>query len=390
MDEDISASRKLDETSDMSCRQIAASDETVSSWSFEHKPDPLGPLPQWPYHSGRSPQSKRPDEPSLRAPAVPVTASNEDRYRLLFDKMVAGAAILEVTDYDKRGHIKDLRFLKVNDAFVQLSGVSRDLLMYGSLLQIYPQTEKFWFQQAGRIMKGEGGVCVEGYHKGLGMHLLVSGFRLDERRLGNTLIDISAQKRIEQATEEARRALEIQVRLRTNELLQVNEALRNEISAHENAQKALLDKSHQLEAHTLMLEETNTALRVLLRERKSERHDLEEKVACNINELILPLLRKLSDGNPSLRQKTLIEAIEKSLDRISSPLTRRAVINVARLTPMETQVAALTEQGKTTVQIASILGVAISSIDFHRHNIRRKFKLTNKRINLQSFLGSLD
>ena len=36
------------------------------------------------------------------------------------------------------------------------------------------------------------------------------------------------------------------------------------------------------------------------------------------------------------------------------------------------------------------MGVAMSTVDFHRLNIRRRLNLANKRINLQSYLKSLN
>ena len=61
----------------------------------------------------------------------------------------------------------------------------------------------------------------------------------------------------------------------------------------------------------------------------------------------------------------------------------------SNLTPGETQVANFIRQGKTTKQIADLIGTATSTIDFHRRNIRRKLGLANKEINLQAYLQSL-
>ena len=142
-------------------------------------------------------------------------------------------------------------------------------------------------------------------------------------------------------------------------------------------------------ANMVGLEEANIALKVLLNERENERHALEEKVVCNINELTRPHLEKLAAGNLSQRQQSLLDTIKSSLDDIASPLSRRFIIESSQLTPAESQVANFIRQGRTTKEIAALMRVATSTVDFHRLNIRRKLGLAKRRINLQSHLKSL-
>ena len=59
------------------------------------------------------------------------------------------------------------------------------------------------------------------------------------------------------------------------------------------------------------------------------------------------------------------------------------------MTPVETKVANLIRQGRTTKEIAELMGVATSTVDFHRRNIRTKLGLTHKPVNLETHLKSL-
>jgi len=77
------------------------------------------------------------------------------------------------------------------------------------------------------------------------------------------------------------------------------------------------------------------------------------------------------------------------VDDIVSPMAHKLNMALTRLSPTETQVANLVRQGKSTKEIADLMGVAGSTIVFHRHNIRRKLHLEHKSINLQSYLNSL-
>ena len=59
------------------------------------------------------------------------------------------------------------------------------------------------------------------------------------------------------------------------------------------------------------------------------------------------------------------------------------------LTPQEMQVAALIRDGKSSKEIASILIVSEATVNFHRKNLREKFGLKNKRVNLRAYLLSM-
>jgi DNA-binding CsgD family transcriptional regulator len=57
---------------------------------------------------------------------------------------------------------------------------------------------------------------------------------------------------------------------------------------------------------------------------------------------------------------------------------------------VEIRVASLVKEGKTNKEIAEILMVSKNTILFHRHNIRVKLDIKNKKINLRSHLLTLD
>ena len=76
------------------------------------------------------------------------------------------------------------------------------------------------------------------------------------------------------------------------------------------------------------------------------------------------------------------------VDRIS-PFVRGSSINLLDFTPTELQVANLVKQGKITKEIASILIVSEATVNFHRKNLREKFGLKNKRVNLRAYLLSM-
>jgi PAS domain S-box-containing protein len=142
-----------------------------------------------------------------------------------------------------------------------------------------------------------------------------------------------------------------------------------------------------LENKSNSLEETNAALRVLLKHREKDNTELEEKILSNIKELVLPYVEKLRTS-PS-QDRVIVDIIESNLNSILNPFIRDLTARYANFTPKEIQVADLMKKGKTTKEISQILNLSIRTIDIHRYNIRRKLKITNKKVNLQSYLLSL-
>jgi DNA-binding CsgD family transcriptional regulator len=142
-----------------------------------------------------------------------------------------------------------------------------------------------------------------------------------------------------------------------------------------------------LETKSQTLEETNAALRVLLKHREQDNAELEEKVFYNIKELVLPYVERLKVSQS--KDGAIVGIIESNLNDILSPFIKGMTAKYANFTPKEIQIADLMRKGKTTKEISQVLNLSIRTIDIHRYNIRRKLNITNKKINLQSYLLSL-
>ena len=59
------------------------------------------------------------------------------------------------------------------------------------------------------------------------------------------------------------------------------------------------------------------------------------------------------------------------------------------LTPKEVQICNMIKRGLSSKEIAAFLGISIFTVGRHRHNIRKKIKITNKKDNLNTFLHGL-
>ena len=168
------------------------------------------------------------------------------------------------------------------------------------------------------------------------------------------------------------------------------------IVTHENItpimemQEALREKEIELLQEREKLEETNTALRVLLRQRDEDKTRLEETVYNNVDRLVLPYIEKLLQGRLSDKHRTLAEIADNNLRDIISPFLRTLSSLGLLLTPQEIEVANLVRNGRSSKEIADIMGLSVAGIDFHRKRLRQKLGLANTKKNLRSFLLTLE
>lgn len=146
------------------------------------------------------------------------------------------------------------------------------------------------------------------------------------------------------------------------------------------------ERTAELEMQTKCLEEANTALKVLLKQREEDKRELEENILSNVKNLILPHLEKLKKMRLNENQITCIDLIESSIRDITSPFIKELSSKYLGLTHTEIRVASLIKEGKTTKEIAELLCLSEDAISFYRKNIRSKLGLKNKKINLNSYL----
>jgi two-component system sensor histidine kinase/response regulator len=166
-------------------------------------------------------------------------------------------------------------------------------------------------------------------------------------------------------------------------------AIAYDITESKQAQDSLMAREQELKDKTHELEEMNAALRVLLKKREDDKIELEEKIQFNAKQLIEPYLDNLKKTRLSQRQASLHDIIKTNLDEIISPFARNFASTKYKLTPQEIKIASLIRQGKTTKNIAELMGLSLRTIEFHRTKIRHKLGLKNKTDSLQSYLLSL-
>ncbi|UCD78831.1 MAG: PAS domain S-box protein [Desulfobacterales bacterium] len=313
---------------------------------------------------------------------------SEQRYRLLLESSPDPVVV-----YNIHG-----RATYVNPAFEQTFGFSSDELL-GKQIDFVP--EENWPETKEAIVNMLSGKKIHLFET---RRLTKDGRVLDVQLsstlyydhkgepAGNivTLRDISAQKKAEIELRKYHDHLEELVGERTAELAKINAQLKQEIDERKRAEKTLRKHEIELKAQSHHLEEVNTALKVLLKQREDDKKELGENVLSNVKELISPYLERLKKSRLNTDQKTLINILDSNLSNMISPFISKLSSRYFNLTPMEVRVANLVKEGKTNKEIAELLYISKNTVLFHRYNIRQKLGLKNKKINLRSHLLSYD
>ena len=183
----------------------------------------------------------------------------------------------------------------------------------------------------------------------------------------------------------------IEIRAKTMEYSgkKVRVAAIRDITERKQAEAKLRKRETELKIQSQHLQEVNSALKVLLKQRDKDKKELQESIVANVKELIAPYLAKLSQGKLDDRQKSYISLAQTNLDDIISPFIGTLSSKYLKLTPTEIQVTSLIKHGKMTKEIAEMLNLSAETIKFHRKNVRRKLGIKSKKANLRTYLLSM-
>jgi len=313
---------------------------------------------------------------------------SEQRYRLLLESSPDPIVL-----YNIQG-----KATYVNPAFEQTFGITSDELL-GKQVDFVPQEN--WPETQNAIENMLSGQKIHLFETkrltkdGRVLDVQISStlyLNRNDEPAGNivTLRDISAQKKAEIELRKYHDQLEELVSERTAELAKTNAQLELEIDERRRAEKTLRKREIELKGQSHHLEEVNTALKVLLKQREEDKKELGENVLSNVKELVSPYLERLKKSRLNTNQKTLLDILDSNLGNMISPFISKLSSKYFNLTPGEVRVANLVKEGKTNKEIAELLYISKNTVLFHRYNIRQKLGLKNKKINLRSHLLSYD
>lgn len=149
-----------------------------------------------------------------------------------------------------------------------------------------------------------------------------------------------------------------------------------------------INTQRQLQVERQALQDANAALHDSLVQSQREKKMVGVSIQAKIDKIITPILYALqAEMNPS--QYEYLELLKKNLEDIISPFVERSHVGMSKLSPIELQVSNMIKHGMSTKEIARIRGISPATVNRHRESIRRKLDITNRKVNLTSYLNNI-
>ncbi|MCG6970529.1 MAG: PAS domain S-box protein [Gammaproteobacteria bacterium] len=127
--------------------------------------------------------------------------TSERKYRQLFENMTSGFALHEII-CDDDGKPVNYRYLELNPAFEKQTGVPPSALLGKTILEVLPDTEKYWIETFGRVALTGEPIAYENYSRELGKYYDTWVFSPEKNQFAVIFTDISERKRSEEALRE--------------------------------------------------------------------------------------------------------------------------------------------------------------------------------------------
>ncbi len=161
---------------------------------------------------------------------------NEDCsvYRDLFKELIEGFALHEIICNEK-GEPINYRFLDINPAFEKMVGVKAENVIDNFVLDVLPDTEKFWIDTYGKVALTGRSIVFEHYARVQKKYYQVTAFSPKKGQFVTLFEDITQRKEVEvklnEALDEAKKANEVMVgrEIKMIELKERNQELENKI-----------------------------------------------------------------------------------------------------------------------------------------------------------------
>jgi PAS domain S-box-containing protein len=132
----------------------------------------------------------------------------ENKYKQLFENMTSAFALHEMI-FDDNGKPVDYRYLEINSSFEKMTGLQKKDVVGKTVLQILPNTEKFWIDMFAKVVYTGQSTSFQNYSGELDRYYEGWVFKTQEGQFAVIFTDISEFKKIEKELTDYRDNLEM-------------------------------------------------------------------------------------------------------------------------------------------------------------------------------------
>ncbi len=157
-------------------------------------------------------------------------------------------------------------------------------------------------------------------------------------------------------------------------------AMNIDITEQKRIQQALIEEKQ-------LLQEKNITLKEVLSHLEEEKLKIKREVADTVDHVLTPVLHKLINDD-GIVDMACYKALKNNLRELAA--SSGGILHVySKLTSREIEICNLVKGGASSKEISRTLNLSLLTVDKHRQRIRRKLVISNKNINLASFLRDL-
>ena len=169
-----------------------------------------------------------------------------------------------------------------------------------------------------------------------------------------------------------------------NKMLKAYVSVRTDVTELIDSKRELELTKDLLAKEKVALNSKSLALNELFQYLENEKKKVLKTITTNLEVSVLPLLESLIERHPEARKE--LQVVQKNLKDVANPIIRKVQNFNKSLTPKELRICNLISQGLSAKEIANMMHLSIRTIDKHRENIRKKLHITDRKINLGSYL----
>ncbi len=148
-----------------------------------------------------------------------------------------------------------------------------------------------------------------------------------------------------------------------------------------------IKSQRQLQVERQALQDANAALHDSLAQSQREKKMIGVSIQAKIEKVITPIFYAL-EAEMDSRQLKYLDLLKKNFADIISPFIDGNQEVLTKLSPVELLICNMIKHGLSSKEIANIRGISPATVNRHRESIRNKLGLTNRKINLVSYLNA--